>query len=101
VILATHDPEVVAAADRRVELQDGRLAHDGVSAQGGRAPFGIGLALFGDSGNAIISILGGGLRVVAASFAALASALLYYDLVVRSKAAPAAEPSAVTPGSGA
>lgn len=36
VIFATHDPEVVAAADRRVELQDGRLAHDGVSAQGGR-----------------------------------------------------------------
>lgn len=64
------------------------------------APFGIGLVLFGDSGSAIVSILGGGLRVVAASFAALALALLYYDLVVRSEAAPAAEPSAATSGGG-
>jgi ABC-2 type transport system ATP-binding protein len=34
VVMATHDPEVVAAADRCVELQDGRLAHTGVPMQG-------------------------------------------------------------------
>lgn len=33
VIVSTHDPEVVAQADRRVELQDGRLVDDGASVQ--------------------------------------------------------------------
>jgi hypothetical protein len=66
------------------------------------APFGVGLLIFGaDSESAVISIVGGGLRVVAASFAALASALLYYDLVVRSETEPAAEPSTASPASGA
>lgn len=58
------------------------------------APVGFGMVLFGtENGSAIVSIAGGGLHVVVASFAALASALLYYDLVARSEAGVAAEPS--------
>jgi len=60
------------------------------------APFGIGILLFGvEDRSALASIAGVGLRVVVASFAALASALLYYDLAARSEAGVAAEPSTV------
>ncbi|MEX2448475.1 MAG: hypothetical protein WD404_07005 [Solirubrobacterales bacterium] len=58
------------------------------------APSWGGTVLFGtDNGSAITIIVGVALRVVTASFAALASALLYFDLVARSEVELATEPT--------
>lgn len=62
------------------------------------APFGVRVVFFGaDDVSAVVSIAGVGLHVVVASFAALATALLYYDLMARAEAEPAAEPAASIP----
>jgi hypothetical protein len=60
-------------------------------------PFLVGGAFFGHHDQSVVALLMGlAVRVVAASFAALASALLYYDLVVRSEAE--AEPATTPAG---
>ncbi len=38
VVVVTHDPEVAAAAQRRIELRDGRIVRDEVQARCGRSP---------------------------------------------------------------